>query len=184
MQEFWVFGYGSLMWRPGFPYVKCVPAHVYGAHRSLCVYSYVHRGTSQRPGLVLGLDRGGSCRGTAYQVATENVDETIAYLRDREQVTMVYHEVIRPILLQGGENRIVPALFYIVDREHEQYAGRLSLEKQAEFVRQGVGKSGPNPEYLHNTVEHFIEVGLHDRHLEKLDLMVNGANNRVGKFKS
>ncbi len=82
MQEFWVFGYGSLMWRPGFPYVKRLSAHLYGMHRSLCIYSTVHRGTPQKPGLVLGLDRGGSCRGIAYQVAGENVEQTIAYLRE------------------------------------------------------------------------------------------------------
>ncbi len=172
MQEFWVFGYGSLMWRPGFPYVNRLNAHLYGMHRSLCIYSYVHRGTQQQPGLVLGLDRGGSCRGIAYQVAPEEVEQTIAYLRQREQVTKVYHEVIRPIRIHDTKDRVVSALFYIVDREHEQYAGRLSPDDQVKFVAQGVGISGPNPEYVQSSVEHLKEMGVRDRPLEKLNSLV------------
>ena len=172
MQEFWVFGYGSLMWRPGFPYVNRLSAHLYGMHRSLCIYSHVHRGTRQRPGLVLGLDRGGSCRGIAYQVAPEEVEQTIAYLRQREQANMVYHEVVRPIRVHDKEDRVVKAMFYIVDRQHEQYAGRLSLETQVELVAQGVGISGKNPEYVHSSVEHLRQMGVRDRPLEKLTCLL------------
>ena len=100
-EDLWVFGYGSLMWRPEFPYVERVQARVIGLHRSLCVYSFVHRGTPERPGLVLGLDRGGACRGIAYRVAAGERPTTLAYLRAREQVTMVYRETIRSIMLAG-----------------------------------------------------------------------------------
>jgi cation transport protein ChaC len=122
--DLWVFGYGSLMWRPGFAFVERVPARLVGLHRALCVYSFVHRGTPERPGLVLGLDRGGMCRGIAYRVAAAKRVETIAYLRGREQVTTVYLEIMRQIALEDTARRRVRALCYIVDPSHVQYAGR------------------------------------------------------------
>src|SRR5690348_868108 len=142
--DLWVFGYGSLMWRPGFVHVERAPARLIGLHRSLCVYSFVHRGTPERPGLVLGLDRGGACRGIAYRVERGLRIRTIAYLRRREQVTMVYRETWRDILVAGDPERRVRALVYVVDRSHAQYAGRLDLEQQLHFVRQGHGNSGAN----------------------------------------
>src|SRR5947208_4746175 len=126
-EDLWVFGYGSLIWRPGFEYMERHPARLIGAHRALCVFSHVHRGTPERPGLVLGLDQGGACRGMAYRVAANRRAETIAYLRAREQATMVYRESVRTIWLKGEPNRRVSALTYMVDRGHAQYAGKLSL---------------------------------------------------------
>src|SRR5579885_3263075 len=98
-EDLWVFGYGSLMWQPGFPHLERVPARLIGLHRALCVYSFVHRGTPEKPGLVLGLDRGGACRGIAYRVAAPERDATLSYLREREQVTSVYVETFRRITL-------------------------------------------------------------------------------------
>src|ERR1700750_1382885 len=100
--DLWVFGYGSLMWRPGFEFIEQVPARLIGEHRALCVYSFVHRGTPEKPGLVLGLDRGGACRGIAFRVAEENRSSTVEYLRAREQTTNVYREVTRSVWL-GNE---------------------------------------------------------------------------------
>src|SRR5215470_9364387 len=122
-EDLWVFGYGSLMWRPGFDFIERVEARLIGAHRSLCVYSFVHRGTPERPGLVLGLDLGGACRGVAFRVTAADRAKTIAYLRAREQVTMVYRESIRRVWLEGDPQRQVSALCYVVDRSHPQYAG-------------------------------------------------------------
>src|SRR6202163_2255764 len=122
-----VFGYGSLMWRPGFEFIERVPARLIGEHRALCVYSFVHRGTPEKPGLVLGLDRGGACRGVAFRVPGKLRADTIAYLRGREQVTNVYIETHRAITVLGAPERRVTALVYCVDRGHAQYAGRLSL---------------------------------------------------------
>src|SRR6478736_5010878 len=142
--ELWVFGYGSLMWRPGFEFIERVPARLIGEHRALCVYSFVHRGTSEKPGLVLGLDRGGACRGVAFRVPAKARAETIDYLRAREQVTKVYIETYRTITVFGTPERRVTGLVYCVDRGHAQYAGRLTLDHQLRLVREGHGRSGIN----------------------------------------
>ena len=170
--DLWVFGYGSLMWRPGFAYVERVPARLVGLHRALCVYSFVHRGTPERPGLVLGLDRGGMCRGIAYRVAAAKRAETIAYLRGREQVTTVYLETMRQIELEDEARRRVRALCYIVDRSHVQYAGRLTLAESLHHVRQGHGSSGPNRDYVLETVQALEALGYResDLHLLAADL--------------
>jgi cation transport protein ChaC len=166
MSDFWVFGYGSLMWRPGFDHIEAVPAWLSGAHRSLCVYSWFHRGTRERPGLVLGLDRGGSCRGVAYRVAARNHDAVVAYLRERELVTNVYREVLRPVALAAG--RRVPALTYVVARDHLQYAGRLPSERLLALVKASEGRSGANAEYILNTVKHLRALAIRDATLEWL----------------
>lgn len=168
MQQFWVFGYGSLMWRPGFSHLRAVPARLYGFHRQLCVYSHVHRGTPERPGLVLGLDRGGSCHGLAFEVAPADRDETLAYLRAREQVTSVYREVFTPIRLMTQEAETVEAVAYVVDRAHQQYAGALPVEAQLAYVRQGKGQSGDCTDYVMSTLAHLGEMGIHDHLLESL----------------
>ncbi len=169
MSDFWVFGYGSLMWRPGFDHLESVTARLSGAHRALCVYSWVHRGTRERPGLVLGLDRGGSCRGIAYRVAGENRDHVIDYLRERELVTKVYRESWRPIRLEGSEPRKETALTYLVDPAHEQYAGKLSRDALLAHVRDGVGRSGINADYVVNTARHLRALGFGDPVLDWLE---------------
>ena len=143
-EDLWVFGYGSLMWNPGFEFVERVSARLIGLHRALCVYSFVHRGTPERPGLVLGLDRGGMCRGIAFRVAATARDATVTYLRAREQVTTVYLETMRRIELEEEARRQVRALCFIVDRSHVQYAGRLTLAECVHHVRQGHGRSSTN----------------------------------------
>ena len=159
-QDLWVFGYGSLMWRPGFDYLERQLAWLRGYHRALCIYSHVHRGTPERPGLVLGLDRGGSCRGVAFRAEAAKAHATIAYLRAREQVTAVYVE--RRVRLRLDDGREVEALTYVVDRRHVQYAGKLPLEQILEYVRAGVGQSGENPAYVLNTHRHLAELSLRD----------------------
>src|SRR3954464_9919498 len=122
--DLWVFGYGSLMWRPAFSFPPPAAGRLIGAHRALCVYSFVHRGTPERPGLVLGLDHGGACRGIAFRVAAADRVATIHYLREREQVTMIYRECVRLVRLKREPQQAVSALCYMVDRSHPQYAGR------------------------------------------------------------
>ena len=166
MDDFWVFGYGSLMWNPGFAFTEKMTAHVFGYRRSLCVRSWVHRGTQARPGLVLGLDRGGSCRGMAFKVASQDRAEVLGYLRERELVTHVYKERIMPMLL--ADRRRVSALTYIVDRAHMQYAGGLAAEDAAATVAASSGKSGANRDYVTNTVAHLKEMGIRDHWLEEV----------------
>jgi cation transport protein ChaC len=167
MEQFWVLGYGSLMWRPGFDFVAAEPALIRGYHRSLCVYSHVHRGTPDRPGLVLGLDRGGSCHGMAFRIASEAWSNVLSYLRQREQVTMVYRETRKTVqLIRSGEK--VMATTFVVDRGHGQYAGRLSEAATLALVRAGEGQSGRCADYVTRTVEHLREMQIHDACLERL----------------
>ncbi|ACB97117.1 gamma-glutamylcyclotransferase [Beijerinckia indica] len=164
--DFWVFGYGSLMWRPGFAFDEQAVAHVHGYHRALCVYSHVHRGTQERPGLVLGLDHGGSCKGIAFRIAADQADATLAYLREREQVTSVYREIRLRALLADG--RRVSTLAYAADPSHTQYAGRLEREEALRLILQGRGVSGDNPDYVQNTLSHLRALDIRDDYLEWL----------------
>jgi glutathione-specific gamma-glutamylcyclotransferase len=171
--DLWVFGYGSLMWRPGFAFIEKVPARLIGEHRALCVYSFVHRGTPEKPGLVLGLDRGGACRGIAFRVAEKHRLATVAYLREREQVTSVYREVMRSVWLENEARQRVSALTYVVDRGHVQYASRLSLAEQLRHVQQGHGQSGVNREYVLSTVRALEAQGFRDPQLHQLAMMLH-----------
>lgn len=161
--DFWVFGYGSLMWKPGFAFEERVEATLHGAHRALCVYSVRHRGTREKPGVVLGLDRGGSCRGFAFRVAGAQAEATHAYLTEREQMNRVYRERIVKLRLADGRN--VAALAYIVDRAGKQYAGRLEREALLALINQGDGESGRCRDYVLNTLDALATLGIEDHAL-------------------
>lgn len=165
-EEFWVFAYGSLMWDPGFSYEEAVPGQIFGYHRSLSVLSTIYRGTPEHPGLVMGMDKGGSCCGRVFRIAPKNVNATIAYLDEREQVTKVYCPHFLETKLNDG--RTVEAYSFVVRREHEQYAGVLSIEEQARLVAQGVGEKGAAIDYLSNTVEHIDALGITDSQLHEV----------------
>jgi glutathione-specific gamma-glutamylcyclotransferase len=168
-EDFWVFGYGSLMWHPGFPHLEVRPGRLHGYHRHFCVYSHVYRGTPKRPGLVLGLDRGGSCAGLAYRVPAAEATETINYLYDREMVTAVYlPRWVRIATAQGP----VRAATFIVDKDHEQYAGRLAPARIVDLILQGTGRNGRCVDYLENTVRHLHALGLRDQPLERMRKLV------------
>jgi cation transport protein ChaC len=171
--DLWVFGYGSLMWRPGFDFIEQVPARLIGEHRALCVYSFDHRGTPEKPGLVLGLDRGGACRGIAFRVESKLRNDTVAYLRSREQTTNVYREVMRSVWLENEARQRVSALAYVVDRGHVQYAGRLSPAEQLRYVLQGHGRSGNNRDYVLSTAKSIEAQGFRDEQLHQLASMLH-----------
>jgi cation transport protein ChaC len=164
--ERWVFGYGSLMWRPGFAYLERRPATLHGRRRAFCIYSVHHRGTFERPGLVLGLAPGGAVRGAAYRIAEGDWRETYAYLIEREQPTETYIEARRHVRLADG--RRVEALVFLSDVRHPQWAGALSLARQAELIAGSTGLSGRNVDYLRDLVQHLREEGVRDHGLETL----------------
>lgn len=172
MPDFWIFAYGSLMWRPGFAYEAALPAQCKGAHRALCVYSVHYRGTPKRPGLVLGLDLGGSCQGVAYLIPRRAAPETLGYVRRRELVTRAYREFSLPVHLLDGSERQVRAVCYLANRSHSQYAGALPLANQAAIVRRSYGHSGSNIDYLVNTVAHLRGFGVCDPRLERLMVLL------------
>jgi cation transport protein ChaC len=164
--ERWVFGYGSLMWRPGFPFLERQRAVCHGRRRAFCIYSVHHRGTPQRKGLVLGLARGGSVRGAAYRVAAADWPQVHAYLMEREQPTETYVEHWAAARLDDGA--LVKALTFISDRSHPQWAGDLSLEAQADLIAGASGLSGRNVDYLADLVDHLRAERVRDHSMERL----------------
>jgi glutathione-specific gamma-glutamylcyclotransferase len=184
--DLWVFGYGSLMWRPGFAYEEARHARLTGYKRCFCIYSVHHRGTAERPGMVLGLDRGGACEGIAFRVAAARAAETTRYLRAREQVKGVYREVHVPVELIEGPHREVLALAYVAERAHPNYAGELTLALQARLVHGAQGESGANLDYLISTLRHLAELGIRERAIERLMGLIgpHAARFPDGKSKS
>ncbi|MBO9478825.1 gamma-glutamylcyclotransferase [Shimia sp. R11_0] len=163
----WVFGYGSLLWNPGFEVAEQMVARLDGWHRSFCMRSIHHRGTEAHPGLVLALDaeEGAHCQGLALKVAQGHETQTLDYLRERELVSSAYLEKTLPLALSDG--RQVEAVTYVIDPHHVQYC-HLALQEQAEIIATAVGGRGPNTEYLHNTASHLFELGIEDADLKWL----------------
>ncbi len=168
MNSMWVFGYGSLMWEPGFAFAERALARLDGWHRSFCMRSIHHRGTPDHPGLVLALDaeEGASCNGVAYSVAPDRAEATLTYLRERELISSAYLEKTLPLALHDG--RRVAAVTYVIDPDHVQYCGGLALEEQAGIIATARGGRGPNTEYLWNTADHLHELGIADADLDWL----------------
>ncbi len=164
----WVFGYGSLLWNPGFPVAQSKRATLMDYARSFCMSSIHHRGTEEKPGLVLALDeqQGANCKGLALAVEAGHEDRTLDELRERELISSAYVERMLDVHLEGGE--VVNAVTYVIDPHHVQYCGGMPLEDQANIIAHAVGGRGPNTEYLYNTAEHLAEIGLRDPDLEWL----------------
>ena len=164
--DFWIFGYGSLMWSPGFGYKQKFVARVHGYHRALCILSTRYRGTQRRPGLVVGLCRGGSCWGMAFRVDAARVRATLARLWNREMPRRVYEPRLLPVQIAG--RRRVRALAFLADPQHPSYVRELDLHGRARIVVQGIGQRGPCVDYIRNTVEHMHALGVRDPHLERV----------------
>ena len=160
-----MFAYGSLMWDPGFDHTRSTPALLRGYHRAFCVYSERYRGTPERPGLVLGLDRGGCCRGIAFLIADANVENVLAGLWAREMRRKAYAPRVVGIELDGEK---ASALTFVANREHEAYTGQLEVETVARTIAGCSGARGPNADYLFNTLRHLESLGIRERSLEQL----------------
>ncbi|MCW5751906.1 MAG: gamma-glutamylcyclotransferase [Alphaproteobacteria bacterium] len=164
--DLWVFGYGSLMWDPGFPHRGAMAATLYGYHRAFCIWSHHYRGTRERPGLVLGLDAGGACRGRVFRVDTSDREAVIKYLFDREMISGVYRPKLHRVLPDGAAP--VLALTFVANRRHEQYAGKMPEREVARHIAAACGVRGPNRDYLANTCCHLDELGLADGPLHRI----------------
>ena len=186
----WIFGYGSLMWRPGFAFRSQSVARLRGCHRALCIRSTHYRGTLTRPGLVFGLDWGGVCDGIAFEIAPEDAERVLHAVRARELIYGVYREARVPITLLSSEpktdgHRVVDAVTFIAERAHPSYTGTLPLAVQAGIIRGARGVAGSNLAYLVNTLQHLRELTLRDRAIERVGTMIaahalsNGAGGEV-----
>jgi cation transport protein ChaC len=164
--DLWVFGYGSLMWSPEFPYEERRAGLVHGYHRALCILSSRYRGTPRKPGLVMGLCRGGSCWGMAFRVHHRRAKEVLDALWRREMLNRVYRPKFVPVAVRGA--RRVQALAFVADTGHRQFVRELDLNGRARLVAQGIGQRGACVDYIHNTIEHMRDLGLHDPHLMRI----------------
>ncbi|MCZ8150346.1 MAG: gamma-glutamylcyclotransferase [Roseomonas sp.] len=169
--QMWVFAYGSLIWRPGFDHAGQHRALLRGWHRSFCLWSTRYRGTPERPGLVLGLDRGGACQGVAFRVPGRMAAEVLRYLDDRELpdgAEVVYHRRVVPVRVADLGGTTVPAVAYVVNRASRNYVPRLPADRAAAVIAAGIGQMGPNRDYLLNTLGHLAGLGVRDQGLERI----------------
>lgn len=169
---FWVFGYGSLIWHPDIAYEKRMAASMHGYARRFCMWSIHHRGSVEHPGLVLALDKqdGAQCDGVAFYVPATKAVEALASLRERELVSSAYLEISHAVQLASGEK--VEAITYVIDPNHVQYTGDLSLDAQAKIIASATGGRGSNDEYLFKTCESFLAMQIEDADLAYLDRQV------------
>lgn len=165
--DVWLFGYGSLMWRPEFDYLESVSARLYGYHRAYCLWSIEYRGDVTQPGLVLGLDTGGSCAGRAFKICATQVDKIVPVLNQREMITGAYRSIIKPIYLANGER--VEAVSLVARHGHPQYVTPPLTEDQTiNIVLKAEGKMGTNIDYVRNTLFHLRTLGIGDARMERL----------------
>lgn len=164
--DLWVFGYGSLMWSPCFGYKHKALGRAHGYHRALCILSTRYRGTERKPGLVMGLCRGGSCWGMAYRIDSQRLRQALSRLWYREMTRRVYAPRLIPVRLNSG--RRIKALAFVADPQHPSYVRELDLHGRARLVAQGIGARGPCIDYIQKTLDHMHEVGVSDPHLERI----------------
>jgi cation transport protein ChaC len=176
-QSFWVFGYGSLMWRTGFPYTKKARVKLLGYHRALCIESWHHRGTRDMPGVVFGLDEGGMCEGLAFLVEPEHRAEVLSYLYDRELISYCYQPMRLPMQFESGEQCF--ALSFVANPQDQQYLAPKPINELVDIINRARGQSGANRDYVCNTWSHLQDIGISDCWLEEIvnEVEINGSFN-------
>jgi len=167
--DWWVFAYGSLLWNPLFPFEDARPATLAGRHRRFCLWSLASRGTCNQPGLVLGLDRGGSCHGVVYRLPDAKAHDEMKLLWRREMVLGAYRPLW--VTLRCAATPVV-GLAFVVDRAHRQYAGKLSMSDQADVIATACGAFGTSADYLERTRVALVTHGIVDPYLERLARLV------------
>ena len=172
-KELWIFGYGSLMWNPGFEFEQCSTGRLFGHHRSLCLWSVRFRGTEKKPGLVLGLRPGGSCKGMVFKLSNSSRKPNLQYIFNREMITNAYHPVVKSVHLDNGKS--VTSLTFVSKTSHPQYAHKMSEPEMLKIIKRASGPRGSNTEYILNTVEHLESIGISDKTLDSIasKLIVN-----------
>ena len=164
-EDLWLYGYGSLIWNPAFHFSERALATINGYHRRFCLWTHLGRGSPECPGLMLGLDRGGSCKGVAFRLTPAQIAEELPLVWRREMVTAAY----RPHWLNGRvADRPARILAFTINREHDRYGGGLGMEDIARAIARAEGPLGRCSEYLFNTFEHLRELGIDDRGLDHL----------------
>jgi cation transport protein ChaC len=174
----WLFGYGSLIWNPAFHFVEARLGTIRGFHRRFCLWTHLGRGTPERPGLTLGLDRGGACRGVIFRIAASEVAAELDIVWRREMVSGSYAPRWVEVATEAGP---VPAIAFVINHAHPRYAGLLPDATVIETIAAAAGRLGPCADYLFNTVAHLDALGIADRPLRRLKRRVVDALKRDGK---
>lgn len=163
--QIWIFAYGSLIWNPGFDYVEERLGTARGWRRSFCVsWVRLHRGTPERPGIMLGIESGGACRGVIFRLPVERRREELLKILRRE-MPIRWDEVFARWMTVMTDQGPVKALGFPVSRRHRAYLADLDVATVVEALATAAGERGSMAEYLHNTVLHLAERGIHDRYL-------------------
>jgi cation transport protein ChaC len=164
-QDVHVFAYGSLIWNPAFHYVDRMPGYLHGWHRRFCLRLMAGRGTPEKPGLMLALDRGGACKGVVYRIAADQAREELSILWRREMFGGSYNARWVKVETAEGENR---AVTFVCNRDNPRYIPELSDAESARLIATGCGDLGTCREYLENTVEHLATLGMRDSRLSRI----------------
>ena len=170
-KDLWVFGYGSLIWNPAFHFEEKQKARIYGFHRKFCLHLTIGRGSPEKPGLMLALDHGGSCNGIAFKIATDKVESETEILWMREMISGAYQPQSLTIHTRLGA---VPGFTFVVNRKHERYLGELNHSDTAKAIAEGEGILGSCKDYLFNTINGLMELGIQDSYLKRLQKILKG----------